>query len=298
MDSPLRDAIDAWTFPTAGTLALLLVVLVYLRGWVRLRRAAPDDPWSWRLTAFVGGILALWIAVGSPLGTFDHALLTFHMVQHLVLMTVAAPLILIGAPVVTLLRGLRPGFVLHEPGPLSRPRPLRALGSLVTHPLTCWLAAAVAVVGWHVPAAFELGMQSPGWHAFQRTSFLVAGLLFWWPIVRPWPAAAKASQWSLPTYLFLATLPCDALSAFLAFCGRALYSSRLCGHVVGETARLEDQASAGALMWFWVTVAYLTPAVWIVIQLLSPSHSRDRRRGPPEPRPVARLGQSKMRIHP
>src|SRR5438309_5634850 len=125
-----------------------------------------------RLAAFGGGLFSLWVAVGSPLALMDHFLLTAHMAQHLLLMTVAAPFILLGAPAITLPRGL------------SR---LRAFGRLVTHPVFCWLVATAVVIGWHVPALFELGMRSARWHAFEQASFFVAGILFWWPVIRPLP---------------------------------------------------------------------------------------------------------------
>jgi cytochrome c oxidase assembly factor CtaG len=201
------------------------------------------------------------------------------MVQHLLLMTVAAPLILLGAPAIVLLRGVSARFVIHPAGRAFRTRPLRAVSAAVEHPLLCWCAGTLAVVIWHVPPAFALAMSSPGWHAFQRGTFLAAGLLFWWPVIQPWPSSAKWPRWCVPLYLFLATLPCDALSAFFAFCGRTVYPAHLCHSGASPEARLADQASAGALMWFWVTVAYLVPAIRIVVQILSPLGEENDREG-------------------
>jgi cytochrome c oxidase assembly factor CtaG len=184
----------------------------------------------------------------------DHALLTFHMVQHLLLMTVAAPLILLGMPRAVLARGA----------------PRSARGPLVAF---CWLAGTVVVVAWHVPAALELGMRSHAWHLLQHATFFVAGLLFWWPVVgagQEGPGAALPRS-LVPLYLFLATLPCDALSAFLAFCGRVVYPSHQAGHTCFGLSPLQDQECAGALMWFWVTIAYLLPALASTLRLLSPS---------------------------
>ena len=62
------------------------------------------------------------------------------------------------------------------------------------------------------------------WHLIEDASFFVSGLLFWWPVIQPWPSTAKWPRWSMPLYLFLATLPCDVLSAFLAFSDRLVYS--------------------------------------------------------------------------
>ena len=102
--------------PILLTLALIVVALVYLRGWYRLRKAFPNVLSGWRLAAFMGGLFSVWAAAGSPLAAMDHHLLTAHMAQHLLLMTVAAPLILLGAPAIALLHGLPQRFVLRFAG--------------------------------------------------------------------------------------------------------------------------------------------------------------------------------------
>lgn len=256
--------------PTAGELVLIGFALVYLRGWLRLRSSLPDVIGAWRLTAFMSGVVALWAAVGSPLASMDHHLLTAHMAQHLLLMTVAAPLILLGAPAITLLHGLPQHFVGSILGPFLRWPPVDGLGRIVSHPVFCWLAATGAVIGWHIPALFELGMRSAEWHAFEHASFFVAGLLFWWPVVQPWPSLASWSQWGIPLYLFMATLPCDALSAFLTFRDHVVYPHYVSAPSVFDFSPLADQECAGALMWVWVTLVYLAPAVVVTIRMLSP----------------------------
>jgi putative membrane protein len=256
--------------PLLLALALIVVALVYLRGWYRLRRAFPKVLSGWRVGAFIGGLFSVWAAAGSPLADMDHHLLIAHMVQHLLLMTVAAPLILLGAPAITLLHGIPQRFVLSSLGPFLRCQPVRRVGCVITHPAFCWLAATGTVIAWHVPVLFELGMQSQRWHAVEHACFLAAGSLFWLPVVQPWPTLARWPQWSVPLYLFLATLPCDALSAFLTFCNRVVYPQYLSAHRFFDISALGDQECAGALMWVWVTFVYLAPAAAITIQMLSP----------------------------
>jgi putative membrane protein len=252
------------------TLALILVEFVYLRGWYRLRNAIPHLLSVWRLAAFSCGLVALWAVVASPLGTMDHHLLTAHMAQHLLLMTVSAPLILLGAPIIVMLNGLPKPFGGVVSGPLLRCSPVQTFGHIVTHPLFCWFTGAVTVIAWHTPALFELGMGSARWHEVEYACFFAAGILFWWPVVQPWPSLATWSTWGVPLYLFLATLPCDALSAFLTFCGRVVYPHYLSVHPLFNISPLGDQECAGALMWVWVTFVYLAPAVVVTIQTLSP----------------------------
>jgi putative membrane protein len=253
---------------------LIVLALVYLRGWYQLRSAFPNVIPGWRVMAFLGGLSSLWAATASLLVGLDHQLLTAHMVQHLLLMTVAAPLILLGAPGIAILRGIPQRFVPGVLGwPSRHPLTQRAGGfvaRLVTHPVFCWFASTGAVIGWHAPAVFALGMHSERWHEVEQTCFLLAGLLFWIPVIQPWPSLARWTRWSIPLYLFLATLPCDALSAFLTFCDRVVYPHYLSAHRAFDISALGDQECAGALMWVWVTFVYLAPAGAVTIQMLSP----------------------------
>jgi len=251
-------------------LALVAVEFVYLRGWYGLRRAIPDLLSVWRLAAFSCGLLALGAVVASPLAVMDHHLLTAHMAQHLILMTVSAPLLLLGAPVIVLLNGLANPFGRLVSVPLSRCSPFRTFGHVATHPLSCWFAGAGTVIAWHIPPVFELGMGSARWHEVEFACFFAAGILFWWPVVQPWPSLATRPRWGVPLYLFLATLPCDALSAFLTFCGRVVYPHYVSMHEVFKISPLGDQECAGALMWVWVTFVYLAPAAVVTVQTLSP----------------------------
>ena len=259
----------------AVTSTLAGTALVYLRGWMTLRRVFPTLISGWRLAAFTSGLVLVGIAVVSPLTSLDHQLLTIHMVKHLLLMTVIAPLILAGTPRFPLVCGLPKLFIRSHP-PIDR-LAARWLEHCRRHPAVCWLAGTAAVIGWHLPAAFQSGMRSHGMHTLEDISFLAAGLLFWWPIVQSSPSATSSSRWSMALYLFLATLPCDILSAFLVFCNRLVYPFYLSAPHRFSMLPLADQECAGALMWVWVTFAYLIPAVVITVQILSPSNSRSQR---------------------
>jgi len=276
MPFELHSGLHSWLLPICVTLALIVVALVYVWGWYKLRHALPNVLSVWRLAAFMGGLLSLWAAVGSPLAGMDHHLLTAHMAQHLLLMTVAAPLILLGAPAITLLHGVPRQFTRSVLGPFLRWPPARRIGRIATHPVFCWLASTVTVIGWHVPASFARGMHSEEWHQIEHACFFAGGILFWWPVIRPWPSLARWPRWSIPLYLFLATLPCDALSAFLTFCNRVVYPHYLSAHRLFDISPLADQESAGALMWVWVTFAYLVPAAVVTIQMLSPQRRTSR----------------------
>jgi len=273
MPSPLQIALESWTPPVPLTLAMVLAAFLYLRGWRHLRSPSATVTPVWRAGSFLLGLFLIWIALGSPLAAFDEELLTVHMVQHLLLMTLAPPLILIGAPVMPLLHGLPRPFVQAVLGPLFRWTPVQRIGRVLSKPAFCWLAAAAALLGWHFPAVFTLGLQSQAWHVVEHACFLTAGFLFWWPVVQPWPSVPAWPRWSILLYLFLATLPCDILSAYLVFCDRVVYSVYLSTPRHLGMSALQDQQCAAALMWTCVTFVYLVPAAILTTQLLSARNS-------------------------
>lgn len=254
---------------------LILAALIYLRGWVRVRRLDRDTVGGWRAASFALGLLFIWVATASPLAALDHDMLTAHMVQHLLLMSFAPPLILLGGSLKTFVYGLPHRFVqvMHQ---LFESTGLYQVWSALTHPAICWLGAASALVAWHIPAVFALGLQSQMWHGIEQASFLATGLLFWWPVVQPLPNSLKWPESSILLYLFLATLPCDILSGFLVFCDRVVYPVFLSSPQSFGLTALEDQQCAGALMWTCVTVVYLIAGTLFAVRLLSPHQSEER----------------------
>jgi putative membrane protein len=273
-----HDGIDSSAVWLA--LSIALTASVYLRGWLHLRSTSANVISVWRAISFLLGLSLIWAAVASPIAALDHELLTVHMLQHVLLMTLAPPLIWLGAPFMVLLRGLPRQFLDTVIRPLLQSPTVRTAGTALTQPALCWLAAAAALVGWHIPALFALGLQSETWHIFEHASFLATGLLFWWPVVQPWPSVSRWPDLSMILYLFFATLPCDILSGFLVFCERVVYpvyfaSSRQFGISALSFSPLEDQQCAGALMWTVVTLVYLVAGAVLTMRLLSQQSSHE-----------------------
>ncbi len=268
----VADLFTEWDIPWIVASELALTAIIYIRGWARGRvrngRAQPGQVPAWRLAAFLSGIFAVFVAVASPLDTFSESLLFMHMAQHYVLMSIAPPLIVFGAPVVPMLRGL-PRFFIRLLRPLFTSGILHAAGRFLTRPRVAWLAMNAAYIGWHIPRAYEFALASENWHNFEHACFFFTNLMFWWPIIRPRPNAGAESRWMLIPYLLLADIVNTGVSAFLCFSGRLLYPS------YGEIPRpfglsaLNDQVAAGAFMWVCGSMVYLIPAVAIVAQLLA-----------------------------
>ena len=142
----------------------------------------------------------------------------------------------------------------------------------MTHPVNCWLVMAVTLCAWHVPAAFDFALRSPAWHKVEHACFLGASLLFWWPVVRPFPSRPQWPLWSVPLYLLAADLLNTALSAILTFSDHVLYPQYLEAPRLFGTTALGDQSCAGVIMWVPASLFLLIPAALIAIQYLSPGH--------------------------
>jgi putative membrane protein len=274
MSPTLHDALRSWSPPVGVNVTILLSVLIYVRGWWRIRRTGANALPASSLTAFICGMLALWLSIGSPLEALDDSSLLAHMVQHLLLMLVAPPLILLGAPALPFLHGLPPWFVRAPLGAFLRSRVVQKIGEFITEPLFCWIAAIVVMIGWHVPAAFEIALRSDSWHEVEHACFFLTSILFWWPVVQPWPSVARWPRWTMPLYLLLGMIAGSAVSAYMIFSEAVLYPSYQNAPRIFPLSPLDDQAAAGGLMWSAMTVAFLIPSVVITVRFLSPSHAR------------------------
>ena len=273
--SPIHHAATGMSSPSSAIIpvALVFVSFIYARGWRRMPKVPARAIPGWRAASFLFGIFLVWGALASPLVAYDHELLTVHMIQHLLLMTFAPALILLGEPLLVLSYGLpRSTQILLVQ--LSRRPFLHKFTRTIFQPVFCWSVPALTLLVWHVPAVFALGMHSEAWHSFEQASFLGAGFLFWWPVVQPWPCTSTGPQWSTLLYLFLATLPCDILSGFLVFSDRVAYPLYFSMPRHFGFSVLEDQQCAAALMWTCVTMVYLVPAAVVSTRLLAPRNSR------------------------
>ncbi len=244
------------------------ITIVYFHG----RHKRPVHTGSslplWRSICFPCGLVLVWLATSSPLASLDDELLAAHMVQHLLLMSIAPFLILLSRPKMPLLHGLAMGFVRKVVGPVSRMRLTHYISSLWGRPVFCWVVSIAVLLLWHIPFVFNAALKSEPLHIVEHGSFLAAGFLFWSPLL-PSHSGKESGTWSMVLYLFLATLPCDILSGFLVFCDRVVYSAYLTRQHFPNWSVLDDQQCAGALMWTCITILYLVPAAALTIRLLS-----------------------------
>jgi len=257
-------SLDHWV-----SLALVLAFAVYLRGFLRLRWRSHPRVTALHGLAFAAGVAVLFVALASPIHELGERLLQVHMIQHLLLMMVAAPLLWLGRPLAPILLGLPRPLAHAAVRVLSKPI-VRRLGRTLTHPLLARFTFAAAVWGWHMPAPYELALRSEAWHYLEHACFFSSALLFWWNVVGSWPSRPAWPRWSMIPYLALADVQNTALCALLTFSDRIWYPTYAALPRPFGFSPLEDQAAAGAIMWILGSAVFLIAVGFVVRQLLAP----------------------------
>ncbi len=268
MESTLTAVFSSWPLDGRVIFLLLLSAAIYWRGWLRGRQLLRDQSDPMRFTAFMASLLVLFLATESPLDAFDSLFLSAHMTQHLLLMMIAPPLLLLSHPLLPMLRGLPKGFVKEGLGPFLSWKPLKVFFAWLTSPIPAWGIFAFSTIVWHLPFLYELALSSPAWHGLQHACFFWSGVLFWWPVIQPGPGKLRWPKWMAIPYLLLADILNTGLSVVFVFSGQVLYPSYNAVRASHFSA-LEDQSLAGLLMWVPGSVVYLVPAFILVMGLFT-----------------------------
>lgn len=260
----------AWTFDPPLLLALGLTAAAWLLLVRRVNAAHPRTPMpAWRSWAFLGGLLVLFVALQSPIDTFADDLFSVHMVQHVLLSFISAPLLVLGAPVTLLLRWSRPGPRRRLLLPVLHSRVLRVL---LFPPLT-WLLFAAVMWAVHFTPLFEAALESEPIHQLEHLLLLGSAILYWLPAVANEPMPWRLSwSWRL-LYLFMG-MPLVSLLGLVLYSQTfvlyphyllrlgdgALADQRLAGTIMWVGSDLLSMVAIGLLVWAW-SRALASPAV-------------------------------------
>jgi cytochrome c oxidase assembly factor CtaG len=268
----------SWTIEPAVVVPVVAAATLYVRGWATLTRRMPERFGAGGLIAVMAGLATVVVALSSPLDALGHQLLLAHMIQHLLMMAVAPPLLWLGAPVAPMLLGL--------PRPIRRTvavalgsTPLRQLTHVLADPRVSWVAFVIVFWAWHIPALYDRGLGSDSWHHVQHACFFATALLFWRPVILPWPARSSWPRWAMIPYLALAELQNSTLAAILTFADRVIYPAYEIVPRRWDISALEDQSIAGVIMWVPGSLAFLLPMLWLIVTAIATSASD--RVGPP-----------------
>jgi cytochrome c oxidase assembly factor CtaG len=261
------DLWSAWSFEPAVVLPLALVGWAYVRGLQALWRSAGPGHGirRWEAAAFAGGWVVLFLALASPLHRLGGVLFSAHMAQHELLLAAAAPLLVLGRPLVPLVWALPPRWR-RTVGNWAGVHPVRRAWEFLTMPLVAWTLHALAIWLWHAPALFEATLRSDLVHTLQHLSFLGTGLFFWWALLKG--REGRLGRPGAVLYLFTTSLHTTVLGALLAFSSRVWYPVYASGTAAWGLTPLEDQQLAGLIMWVPAGLAYLIAALAIAASWL------------------------------
>jgi putative membrane protein len=274
---PTGFLFSAWSLQPGVALGLfaLLAGYVWLAGPAQRRKPESErrSVTGGQRAAFVAGIATLLVALGPPLDDWaDHYLLLAHMVQHMLLMLLAPPLLLLGTP----------GWMLE---PLTRNRATNALGYWLTRPLVAYVLAAVTLIAWHLPVLYEAALYSDGLHAMEHATFFATSVLMWWPVLGSLPQWPRISPLLQCLYFFALTIPGVFVGAFITLAQPGLYRPYDTAPRVFGLDVATDQQLAGLLMWVGEGAIFLLLITVTFLRWASAQEAADRAR--PAPRRVA-----------
>lgn len=242
-----------WRFEPLAIGGLALAAAAYLWAARRVRQAHSAHPHPGRRRwFFIAGLATLVLALASPIEAYEGQLFSVHMVQHMLIELVAAPLLLLGAPVTLALRAASPWL---------RRRLLAILQSRVVHlisfPIVAWVLFTGVNWGWHFSVLYNQALENPWLHYVEHASFLAAALLFWWPAL-----GVDPSRWRMPhpvrlLYLFVAMPQNSFLGVALLSAGTVLYPHYVTNLRAWGPTPLDDQRLGGTLMWVGGDLAFL-----------------------------------------
>jgi putative membrane protein len=248
---------------------LLLCAAAYALGLRRLwlhagagRGVAPHEA-----GLFAAGWLTLVAALVSPLDALGGHLFSVHMVQHELLMVLAAPLLVLGRPLATWAWALAPAQR-RAAGRLFATRGWSAPWSALTDPLTAFALHAIALWAWHLPEAFDAALAHEGWHIAQHFSFLATALFFWWSVLGHDPRGRFGPGHSAAS-LFATMMHTGALGALLSLAPQPWYPPYVATTLALGLDPAQDQQLGGLVMWVPAGLAYVVAALWVLGRMLT-----------------------------
>ncbi len=273
-----------WSFGP-DTWVLVAVLVLHEVGYLRRQQVVADRTKAsyanrrYRMWTFLAAVAVLIVALDSPVDYYSATLFWVHMIQHILLMVVAAPLLVLSAPWLILLRGLPPvprrtvsRLALGGRG-LA---PLRALGRALNRPLVAWLLFVINVWVWHRPGPYDLTLSNVAVHYFEHGLFFGLGVLFWLQVIDSYPLRSRLSYIARVAYLVAFALQNWVLAMGLAFASGPWYSgyAHLLGRAGGISA-LEDQQIGAGIMWIPGMIPVAITVGALATRFVSNRNSRD-----------------------
>jgi cytochrome c oxidase assembly factor CtaG/cytochrome c2 len=264
----------AWSFEPSVLAGLAAAAVCYAAGVRRIQQRDRPAPLlrAREAAAFAAGLAVLFVALVSPLDSIAGQLFWVHMVQHLLLLLVAAPLLVIGRPALVFLWA----FSRHgrrRVGQVWAGLGLRVVIDALMHPAIVWILFCGAFLVWHFPGPYQAALRHQGLHTLEHLSFLVTALMFWSIVIEP---SGRRRLGHGPTLVFVMTaaILSGLPGALIALAPRPLYPAHAAGVASWGLTALEDQQLAGIVMWIPGGFVYLVAAGWVFVNWLKEGGAR------------------------
>ena len=263
-----------WTFEPMATLGIAAAIIWWLWAVRRVDSLHPANPVPRnRTVAFLGGMAALAFALISGIERYDTSLFSIHMVQHILLMLVAAPLIAMSAPITLILRLSSPNTRRRWILPFLNSRAIRFL----TFPVVDWILFASVMWTSHFSALFNAALEDPLVHYFEHALFLTSALLFWWPAVGQDPAPWRLSHPARIVHVFMQMTQNTFLAVVLLNVPTPLYPHYLTLIRSWGPSVMDDQHWAAGIMWLTGDLIFLTAIMVLVAGWMRGESARSAR---------------------
>jgi cytochrome c oxidase assembly factor CtaG len=269
----LHDLARTWGLEPFVLIGLALSAWLYIQGLVRLwsRTHTGAGIRKWEAWCYAGGWFSLFIALVSPLHPWGRVLFSAHMTQHEVLMLVAAPLLILGRPLIVYLYALPVSWA-RPIGRATHARPWIATWHVISLPFVAWLIHAIALWIWHLPALFQATIDNDWIHTLQHASFLGSALLFWWAVIH---GRHKLTGYGMAVlYMFTTALHSGLLGALITFARHVWYPEYAHTTASWGLTPLEDQQLGGLIMWIPAGFVYIFAGLAFMVGWMRESERR------------------------
>lgn len=266
----IRALLSPWEWRPDVLIILTALALLYAVGWLRLRRQSVHRKLATRgrLIAYMSGLGILALSLMSPIDRLGSQLFFMHMIQHMLMIQLAAPLLLLGNPFPFMMWALPQGPRLATTRLFTDDSAVRRLLTTVTRPGIAWLLFLTVYLGWHDVAAYNAALTYKWVHNLQHITFFVASLLYWWPIVGNAPHFhRRLPNWAKLPYLLGVIPPNMLVGVSIAFAPEVMYTYYLSVPRIWGFTALQDQQLAGAIMWIQGSEMYIWVALFILYRM-------------------------------
>lgn len=277
MSPALSAVLQSWDWRLEVIAGLLLMGTLYLRGWQSLRRREAHAHLSkgWRLAAYLGGLALVALALMSPIDVLGGQLFYMHMIQHLLLVMVAPPLLLIANPFPVIVWGLPQPARQKVAGLFAKPSAFRRVLRTVTPPGVAWMLFIALFLGWHDARAYNAALRFDWVHDLEHATFFGSAMLFWWHVTGAGPKIHGRFSVGMRAAYLLITVPVNMLTGVtIAFSSEPIYTFYTTVPRLWNIGVMEDQMLGGVLMWIPGSMMYIVAAL---ILLANKFRAEDRK---------------------